>query len=134
VTFDRFAHLISTAAVLAPCTGCRAPILACHAAGFRTYADPQSLTINAEIAAWVSNRLVFDVIGWGMPRKLYLEYRNLMRVTAGRNHPVVAQHSCHNPGVASSTPGMELAAHWAKPDPQPKARRLVNDNDGPIPF
>ena len=120
-------HLISTPAVLTPCTGCRSQILACHAAGFRTYANPQSLTAAAEIAARLDGLDAYDLIPWAT--RFYLEYRNLMRVTADSGYRVVAQHRCRNPGVGSRTPGMELSALWGKPKPKRKVMVRGNDND-----
>lgn len=124
-------HLLSTPAILTPCTGCRTQILACHAAGFRTYANPEPLTAVAEINARLNGLDAYDVIPWAA--RFYLEYRNLMRVTADREYRVVAQHRCRSPGVGSRTPGMELSAWWRDPKPKRKAMVKGNDDDQ-IPF
>jgi hypothetical protein len=92
-------HLISTPAALLPCGRCGRHVLACFSGGFRTVADPEPLGLAAEIAAWLDSRMAFDVIKWGIPERLYLEYRTETRIAAGRNYLVVASHGCP-PGAA----------------------------------
>src|SRR6266705_2630463 len=87
-------YLISTPARLAPCEGCGNHILACRSGGFRTCADPGPLSLAGEITARLAGRDIYDVITLGLPRRLYLEYRDLTRVICGRNYPVVAAHEC----------------------------------------
>jgi hypothetical protein len=131
----QFAHMISTAATLVPCTGCSAHILACHSGGFRTYTDPESLSINAEIAARITGRPVFDVIGWGCPRRLYLESRTLLRVMGDREYPVVASHQCPS-GRTPGNPvtGTELTCPFPMPRKKPKRKAAHHDRSEPIPF
>ncbi len=126
-------HLISTAAVLVPCDGCSKRILACRAGGFRAHADPQPLSINAEIAAWLRNRPVYDILIHGLPRTMHLEYRNLTRVISGREYPVVAEHECPSARV----PGVSVAGTAPFPFRKPEKRKrkmTVSGDDDEIPF
>lgn len=126
-------HLITTPAVLVPCDGCARHVLACRAGGFRAFADPDPLSLAGEIKAWLGNRTVYDVIGWGIPRRLYLEYRDLMRIRCGRSYPVVGEHQCPSGRVPSIAAGFELAYPFAKP--QKKKRKVpLHDRPGEIPF
>ena len=83
---------MQTAARLQPCPACRRHTLFAITDGLRIRADPEPLGIHAEIAARLQQRETYDVITWGQPRRLYLEFRNLLRVMAGRRYPVVAAH------------------------------------------
>lgn len=128
-------HLISTAAVLAPCNHCGAHILACRAAGFRAYADPQPIDVNQEIAARLCNRPVYDLLTQGLPKRMYLEYRNLTRVIAGRSYPVVAEHACPSgraPDV--SVAGMDPFRPGGKKPGKEKRKVMVNRQHDEIPF
>jgi hypothetical protein len=89
------------AACLQPCPACQRHTLACVSGGLPIRANPEQLTVNQEIAARLQGKETYDVITWGLPRKLYLEYRDLTRIKAGRKHPVVAEHPCgHMPRPA----------------------------------
>ena len=53
-----------------------------------------NLTAAAEITARLAGRDIYDVHVYGLPRRLYLEYRDITRVRAGRKNAVVASHEC----------------------------------------
>ncbi len=127
-------HLIRRPAQTATCTRCGRHILAAISSGITIAANPQSLTVNEEIAARLTGRIIFDIIVYGLPRRMYLEYRDLGRVRAGRKHAVVAAHEC--PGPVNYT-GDELTVPWPqKKQRKPATRKMPrkNNDDGEIPF
>jgi hypothetical protein len=125
--------MITTAAVLVPCDRCGKHILACRVSGFRAYADPQPLTIAAEITARMNDASLYDVLTRGLPKQLYLEYRDLTRVICGRSYPVVAAHCCAS-GRRPGNPvnGDPLAYPFHRPEK--KRAVMVNGDDDEIPF
>jgi len=91
-------HLIHRPARLTCCLGCGNHVLPAIEYGRTVTADPESLSIGAEIAARLEGRTAYDVItGAG---RIWLEHRGYMRVIAGRKFPVVADHECRNPHTA----------------------------------
>jgi hypothetical protein len=85
-------HLIRRPARLDKCHGCGEHILTAMDGGAAIAAEPQAITINAEITARLSGLPVFDVITWAF--RVYLIDRDLSRVCGARRHPVVAAHQC----------------------------------------
>ena len=85
-------HLISRPARLIPCHGCHRHILAAIDGGLTIAADPQAITAIAEITARITGRAAYDITRSGT--RAYLVYRDLHRVRAQRDYPVVADHEC----------------------------------------
>ena len=128
-------HMISTPAVLTACEGCGRHILACRVSGFRAYADPAPLSLAGEITVRLADRDLYDVITLGLPPRMYLEYRDLIRVICGRNYPVVVAHKCPSGRrltmTAAAGPG--LAYPFTRPEKR-KGKELVDDSPDEIPF
>jgi len=78
------------------CPRCHRHVLTAMCAGILTRCDPENLTIAGELKARLSGLLTFDIHVEGVPRRMYLEYRDLMRISIPRRRPVVAQHRCRN--------------------------------------
>ena len=99
---------LQTGARLAPCGRCRRHILTAVTGGLARRADPVNLDAAAEITARLSGRDIYECLIYGLPRRLYLEYRDITRVKAGRPNAVVASHECPpgKPGPA----GTEITA------------------------
>ena len=122
-------HLISRPAYTAPCTSCGERILIAIDSGLTIYADPTALGINAEIAARLTGRGVYDLTRT-LSGKTYLAARDIFRSRVIREYPVVADHRC--------IPGHRPASGW-KPPPMrsyllhPKTPRAVTVT-GEIPF
>ena len=85
-------HLISRPARLIPCHGCHRHVLAAIDGGLTIAADPQAITAIAEITARITGRAAYDITRSGT--RAYLVYRDLHRVRAQRDYPVVADHEC----------------------------------------
>jgi hypothetical protein len=115
-------HLISRPAQLTKCRTCGRHILAAITSGLTVAVNPESLSVNAEIAARIQGRIIFDVLVHGLPRRMYLEYRDLGRVRAGRKHAVVAEHECPGPFILT---GDELAVPWPRKKPGKAAIRTA---------
>ena len=85
---------IGEACVWRPCHRCRRHTLTARTGGLLTHCDPENLSIGGEIAALLQSRLTFDIHVLGLPRRMFLEYRDTVRIKGSRGYPVVAQHSC----------------------------------------
>lgn len=121
-------HLISRPAYTEPCTGCRRHILIAIDGGLIVYADLTPLDIPAEIAARLTGRGVYDITRIG--GKTHLITRDIFRVRAGREHPVIGDHVC--------IPGRRPVNGWKPPpargyQPRPKTAQVKADT-GDIPF
>lgn len=122
-------HLISRPAYTAPCTGCRRHILIAIDGGLTIYADPDPLGIPAEIAARLTGRGIYDTVR-NPGGKTHLISRDIFRVKAAREYPVIGDHACipgHRPGGGWKPP--PLRGH----QPRPETSRAVSDT-GEIPF
>lgn len=89
-----FEHLINRPARYQPCPRCGRHTLTAWTSGIRIRLDPEPLTIHQEIAALLSGRHTYDVLIYGLPRRMHPEWRHLLRIRAPRKHPVVATHIC----------------------------------------
>lgn len=89
-----FEHLINRPAHYQPCPRCGHHTLTAWTAGIKIRLDPEPLTIHQEIAALLSSRRTYDVLILGLPRRMYPEWRHLLRIRAPRKHAVVATHTC----------------------------------------
>jgi hypothetical protein len=92
-------HLISRPACTQPCTACHRHILIAIDQGLTIHADPEPLTVPAEIAARLTGRGTYDITRTG--GKTYLITRDIFRIRADREYPVVGGHACipgHQPG------------------------------------
>jgi hypothetical protein len=90
-------HLINTPAKTGECSRCGAIILTAITGGLTTVTDIQPLSVDEEIAALLLGRATFDLQQTGT--QTYLEWRDLTRIRAGRNHPIVAIHQCRGATV-----------------------------------
>lgn len=89
-------HLTTEPATAAVCARCGARVIAAVVDGLTTIADIQPLTIDEEIAALLTGHATFDLQPNG--NRVYLEWRDITRIRAGRNYPVVAAHGCTHAG------------------------------------
>lgn len=87
---------IGEAAAIHACPSCRRHTLLASDGGLAVRADLEHLSVNGEITALIQNRATFDVLIYGLPRRMHLEFRDLDRIRAGRRHPVIADHQCGN--------------------------------------
>lgn len=87
-------HLEDGPAFYQPCPRCARHTLTAYCAGVKTRLDPEPLTINQEIAALLLGRRTYDVLIQGLPRRMYPEWRHLLRIRAPRKHTVIATHVC----------------------------------------
>lgn len=123
-------HLISRPAYSEPCTACRRFILIAVDGGLTVYADPVPLGIPAEIAARLSGRGVYDAART-LSGKTYLISRDIFRVMARREYPVIGDHVC--------IPGRQPGNGWRLPpargvhQPRPETPQPAIDT-GEIPF
>ena len=85
-------HLIDRPARLARCHGCGQHVLAAVDSGLASAADPQAISLTAEIAARLAGKAAYDIVTTGT--RAYLAYRGIFRVRADRVYPVVADHEC----------------------------------------
>jgi len=88
-------HLITRPAKISNCPRCGALILSAVTGGLTTITSIDPLSIDEEIAALLTGRATFDMQISGTC--IYLEWRDITRIRAGRKYPVVAMHPC-NPG------------------------------------
>jgi len=108
-------HLIDRAARYQPCPKCERHTLTAIVGGMPIRADPEPLTINAEIAALLSGLITFDVHSYGLPRKMHLEDRDIDRIKRGHKYPVVAMHTCIPlPRRRAAAPETELTIPYAR--------------------
>lgn len=122
-------HLISRPAYTEPCTGCRRHILIAVDGGLTVHADPIALNIPAEIAARLTGRGVYDTCRT-LGGKTYLISRDIFRVMARREYPVVGDHAC--------IPGRQPGNSWHPPpvrtnQPRPETGPAAADTSE-IPF
>lgn len=85
-------HLITTPARAATCNACGSTVIHAVTGGLTTITDTTPLSVNEEIAAILAGRSTFDLQTAG--NQLYLEWRDVTRIRAGRNYPVLAIHGC----------------------------------------
>jgi hypothetical protein len=90
----RFEHLIDRAAHYQPCPRCSRHTITALSGGVPLRLDPEPLTINQEIAALLSGRQTYDVMLWGLPRRMHPIWRDISRIRAPRKHAVIAAHKC----------------------------------------
>ena len=97
-------HLISRPAHPAECARCGSRVLTGMDGGLTVAANPQPLTVAAEIAARIDGRPVFDLLITA-GGKTYLTDRHVNRVRAGRDNdvPVLGAHECGARAVAAET-------------------------------
>jgi hypothetical protein len=87
-------HLEDGPAHYQPCPRCGRHTLTAWCAGVKTRFNPEPLTIHQEIAALLTGRRTYDVLILGLPRRMYPEWRHLLRIQAPRKHPVIVTHAC----------------------------------------
>lgn len=108
-------HSITRPAHLANCTRCGNLVIKAITSGLTTITDPQPLNTNQEIQALMTGQPTFDLVAFG--RNVFLEWRDLIRIRASRDYPVVAQHRCV-PGSQPPAP-IPAAATVPLPDDPP---------------
>lgn len=96
-------HFITTEPSLITCR-CGQPILAATVGGLDKHIDPTPLTEAGELAALLTGRSTYDLAG---ARRDHLIRRDIHRIHAGRQHPVLAEHRCG----AGPAPGHVDHAH-----------------------
>ncbi|SRR6266702_2291065 len=89
-------YLITEPAKAAECTRCHTQVICAVTGGLTTITDTQPLSVNEEIAALLGGRATFDLHATGT--RVFLEWRDITRIRAGRRFPVVALHQCA-PGI-----------------------------------
>jgi hypothetical protein len=87
-------HLESRPARYQPCPHCGHHTLTAQDAGIPVRCDPEPLSINQEIAALLLGRATYDVLVYGLPRRMHPRYRDFGRIRAPRRHAVIADHKC----------------------------------------
>lgn len=85
-------HLVTQPAKTAECSRCGNTVITAITGGLTTVTDIQALSIGEEIAAILAGRVTFDLHAQG--KQVFLEWRDIIRIRAGRNYPVVALHQC----------------------------------------
>lgn len=98
-------HLISRAARAHTCPACGSPVLIAVTGGITIIVTPQPLSIAGEITALLSGRRTYDILVHGIPRLLFLEWRDTSRIRS-RKHMVVASHPCRT--TATPADGTEI--------------------------
>lgn len=89
-------YLITEPAKAAACNRCGSRVITAVTGGLTTITDIQALSVNEEIAALLTGRATFDLQANG--QRVFIEWRDVNRIRAGRRHPVVALHQC-GPGA-----------------------------------
>ena len=89
-----FEHLINRPARYQPCPRCNRHTLVAMVSGVRTRLDPEPLTIDGEVIALLSGRRTYDVMLWGLPRRMHPIWRDISRIRAPRKYTVIATHQC----------------------------------------
>jgi hypothetical protein len=105
-------HLITRPARIINCPRCGALALTAVTGGLTTVTSIEPLSIDQEIAALLTGRTTFDMQIRGT--HIYLEWRDVTRIQAGREYPVVAIHQC--------TPAYQLV-----PLPVPAGEEVPDD-------
>jgi hypothetical protein len=116
------AHLIDRPAQYQPCPRCGKTTLTAITGGMPVRLDPETLTINAEIAAILAKRITWDVYILGLPGRMYVEPRDIDRIRADRKRAVIASHTCTPLPVRPGTvPGKDLII----PSPRPVETNVI---------
>ena len=89
-----FEHCIDRPAHYQPCPHCHRHTLTAIVSGVKTRLNPEPLTINTEIAALLDGRRTYDVLLYGLPRRMHPIWRDISRIRAPRRHTVIATHQC----------------------------------------
>ena len=89
-----FEHLIDRPARYQPCPRCNRHTLVAMVSGVKTRLNPEPLSITAEIAALLDGCRTYDVLLWGLPRRMHPIWRDISRIRAPRRHTVIATHQC----------------------------------------
>ena len=104
-------HLITRRAALSQCVRCGNLTITGISGGLTTVVDTKPLSISDEISALITGKATFDLMITG--QAIYLEWRDVTRIRAGRTYPVVTQHPC--------------AAASSRPLPPPPAEEVPDD-------
>lgn len=123
-------HLISRPLYPGQCRHCAAPVLIAIEGGATICADPAPIDAPAEIEEILSGRGTYEIDSTPGTRKAYLQYRDHMRIQAGKGRPVVRSHRCPD--------GTYRTTSW-KPPPDkkpsgPKPRPETATDKTPVPF
>jgi hypothetical protein len=94
-------HLEDGPAFYQTCPRCGHHTLTAWCCGVKTRFDPEPLSIHEEIAALLCGRRTYDVLIYGLPRRMYPEWRHLLRIRAPRKHTVIATHACPSGAIRS---------------------------------
>src|SRR5262250_1869589 len=103
------APLITRPAKISNCPRCGALILTAITGGLTTITSIEPLSIDEEIIALLTGHATFDMQITGT--QIYLEWRDITRIRAGRRYPVVVIHPCnlrYQPVPLPVTPAEEL--------------------------
>jgi RNA polymerase subunit RPABC4/transcription elongation factor Spt4 len=115
-------HLIDRPAKYQPCPRCGKTTLTAITGGMPVRLDPESLSINAEIAAILAKRITWDVYILGLPGRMYVEPRDIDRIRADRKRAVIASHTCTALLVRpEKVPGKDLII----PSPRPPETDVI---------
>ena len=119
-------HLINRAAHITLCTHCSRHVLIAIVSGWDTCTDLESLTIQAEITALIARRITYDLVP--KANSSYLISRDIYRIRAPREYPVLINHICPD--------GREPSIAWRIPGKQEKktAPPLIIHPDQKVPF
>ena len=119
-------HLIHRPVHVTLCTRCSRHILIGIVHGWDTCTDLESLTIQAEITALITRRITYDLVPKGNGR--YLIDRDIYRIRAPREYPVLINHICPD--------GREPSIAWRIPENKPSAnpRPKPAPGNSPVPF
>lgn len=86
-------HLEDGPAHYQPCPRCGAHTLTALSAGVKIRLDPETLTQIAELSALLAGKQTFDLMIWGLPRRMHPAWRDPSRIRS-RRYQVVATHQC----------------------------------------
>lgn len=106
-------YLIDRPAALARCSRCGAATITAVTGGLTTVTDTKPLGIDQEISAILAGKATFSLQVMGS--KIFLAPRSVAEIRAGRDHPVVALHSC--PAGIRQLPVPAAAASSVSDDP-----------------
>jgi len=96
-------HLINRPAAIRACPTCTHPILRATTGGIDVTTDPAPVSITEEITQLLSGHRSYDVLTWGLPQRIFLEWRDPDRIRT-RKYPVVTTHGCRvTPPAAGET-------------------------------
>lgn len=114
-------HLVTEPVRYQLCRGCGRHVLRALAGGLDIRADPENLDLKNELAARLAGRATYDIHAFGLPRRMYFEWRSIDRIRAPRKYLVVADHACPagNKDVpARSTDSVEITIPVGQPQPE----------------